>query len=133
MALLGKAQILAADDIDYEDVSVPKWGGEVRVRGLSGIERDKYEKSLIRTNKSGQQEPNIDFATARLVAWCSVDENNSRLFHGEDEVKELAAKSASCLQRVFEVACKLSGLTPDDVEEMVEGFGETRSGSSTSD
>lgn len=132
MALLGKAQILAADDIDYEDVPVPKWGGEVRVRGLSGIERDKYEKSLIRM-KNGQQEPNIDFATARLVAWCAVDENNSRLFHGEDEVKELAAKSASALQRVFDVACRLSGLTQSDVEEMVEGFDKAPSGSSTSD
>lgn len=132
MALLSKAQILAANDIATEDVSVPEWGGEVRIRGLSGIERDKYEKSLVR-QRNGQMEQVIDFATARLVAWCAVDEDNSRLFRGEDEVKELAQKSSAALQRCFNVAARLSGLTEQDIAEMTEGFGSTPSGSSTSD
>lgn len=132
MALLGKSQILAAEDSVYEDVPVPEWGGEVRIRGLSGIERDRYEKSLVRM-KNGQMEQVIDFATARLVAWAAVDENNSRLFVGEDEVKQLAAKSSVALQRCFNVAARLAGLTESDIAEMTEGFGSAPSESSTSD
>lgn len=131
MALLSKAQILQADDNAYEDVDVPEWGGQVRIRSLSGIERDKYEKSLIR-QRNGQMEQVIDFATARLVAWAAVDENNSRLFNGEDEVKELATKSSAALQRCFNVAARLAGLTESDIAEMTEGFGSSPSGSSTS-
>lgn len=131
MALLNKAKILAAQDDVYEDVPVPEWGGEVRIRGLSGIERDKYEKSLVRM-RNGQMEQVVEYATARLVAWAAVDENNSRIFQGEDEVKQLAAKSSVALQRCFNVAARLAGLTQEDIAEMTEGFGNAPSGSSTS-
>lgn len=121
MALLGKTEILNADDIPFKDVKVPEWGGEVRVRGLSGAERDRYEQSCLRLNK-GKPEANVRDATARLAAWCMIDENNSRLFVNEDEVKELGRKSASALQRVFDAAAELSGLRAGDVEAMVGDF-----------
>lgn len=131
MALLKKDQILAANDIPTQEVAVPEWGGEVLLRGLSGIERDKYEASCV-AMKNGQQVPKVEYATARLVAWCAVDENNSRIFIGEDEVRELAQKSSSAIQRLFNVACQLSGLTERDVEELTAGFDGAPSGSSTS-
>lgn len=121
MALLSKDQILSADDTQYEDVPVPEWGGEVRIRGLSGTEVDRYEQSVLRLRK-GKQDLALMNATARLVAWCMIDEDGSRLFVNEDEVKELGKKSGVALQRCFDIAAKLSGLRPGDVEAMVENF-----------
>lgn len=121
MALLSREQIDNADDTEYEIVPVPQWGGEVKIKGLTGTEVDRYEQSVLRLRK-GKQDLALQNATARLVAWCMVDENNSRLYQNEDEVKELGKKSGVALQRCFDVAAKLSGLRPGDVEAMVESF-----------
>lgn len=118
MALLTKDQIIAVDDIPTEEVKVPEWGGSVLVRGLSGTERDRYEQSILH----GGKKADLANATARLLSWTIVDENNSRLFITDGEVKELGKKSAQAIQRVFDVATRLSGLTPSDVEEMTESF-----------
>lgn len=130
MALLGKTEIVNADDVQFEEIPVPEWGGEVRIKGLSGTEVDDYEASILRMRK-GKQDFTLKNATARLVAWCLVDENNSRLFQNEDEVRELGRKSGVALQRCFDVAARLSGLRQDDVQAMVEDFDGPQSGSST--
>jgi hypothetical protein len=128
MGLLGKGQIQNVNDVQFEDIRVPEWDDAaedgvaiVRIRGLSGDEVDKYEASLMRLRK-GKPDLAIQSATARLVAWCLVDENMSRLFVNEDEVKELGKKSGKALQRCFDKAAELSGLRPGDVEAMVGDF-----------
>ena len=47
MTYLSRDTILQREDIKTEDVEVPEWGGTVRVRGMSGVERDAFEASLI--------------------------------------------------------------------------------------
>ena len=48
MTLLSKTAILAAQDLQTEDVEVPEWGGAVRVRSFTGRERDAFEAGMIR-------------------------------------------------------------------------------------
>jgi len=43
LTLLTKDAILAAEDAVFEDVHVSEWGGTVRVKALSGLERDRFE------------------------------------------------------------------------------------------
>ena len=38
---LTRDDILAADDMAYQNVSVPEWGGSVRVRTLCGADRSR--------------------------------------------------------------------------------------------
>lgn len=121
MALLNRDQIESADDTPFEIVSVPEWGGDVKIVGLSGEDVDRYEASVLRLRK-GKPDVALQNATARLVAWCMVDENNSRLFPNEGDVKMLGKKSGKALQKCFDVAARLSGLRPEDVEAMVENF-----------
>ncbi|MFE3382837.1 hypothetical protein [Streptomyces anulatus] len=44
---LSAEQILDADDLAIEDVPVPEWGGTVRVKGMSGTERDRFEAGFV--------------------------------------------------------------------------------------
>ena len=44
---LTRDAILQATDLTFEDVAVPEWGGVVRVRGLTGTERDAFEASVV--------------------------------------------------------------------------------------
>jgi hypothetical protein len=122
MAILNKDMILGADDMKTIDVPVPEWGGDVRLRTLTGGERDKFESdSIDQRGKSNKM--NLVNLRARLVALCAIDESGKRMF-GDNEVTKLGAKSAAVLDRLFTAAQKLNGMTQEDVEELTEGFEE---------
>ena len=129
--MLSREQILSADDRKTEDVEVPEWGGTVRVRALSGAERDAYEAGLVQLRSDGTRRLTMQNARARLVSLSLCDEQGNRLFSDAD-VSELGDKSAAALERVFDVASRLSGLTDGDIEEMAETFADAPSGDSTS-
>jgi hypothetical protein len=129
--LLSREQIIGADDRKTKDVPVPEWGGTVRVRGLSGRERDSYEASIVQVSSSGSRRVSLENLRARLVSFACVDEEGNRLF-SDDDVLALGDKSAAALERVFDEARKLSGLTEGDVEELAEGFGDAPNEPSTS-
>lgn len=105
-------QILAAEDIGSEDLAVDEWGGvKVRVRGLTGTERDAYEAKAVALRNGGQDvELRLADFRARLVVKCLYDpESNERIF-ADSEVSALGGKSAVVLERLFMVAQRLSGL-----------------------
>lgn len=134
MALLNKDQILGADDLPSEDVDmsdIPGWDGEVRIRALTGAERDRFETSLVTQNGKSMKR-NLQNMRARLVALCVVDSDGERVLTDADAAK-LGGKSAAALDRLFDVAQRLSGLSNADVTELAEVFGDAQSASSTSD
>lgn len=114
--LLGREAIFAVSDLQTEDVSVPEWGGTVRVKGLTGSERDAFEESCV----SGKGK-NVSFKMtnirAKLVAKTVVDEEGNLIFK-EADVEALGKKSGAALDRVFSVAQRISGITKEDIEEL---------------
>lgn len=122
---LTKEQIFAADDIQFEDVPVPEWGGTVRVKSLMGNERDGLEASMI-VGKGKNAQVNLENLRAKLVARSCVDENGKRIFEDAD-IPALARKSALALNRVYEVAQRLSGISQEDVDELTKNSEATQS------
>ena len=45
--LLNKEQIRQAADIQTQDIEVPEWGGTVRLKSLTGAERDRFEAGVV--------------------------------------------------------------------------------------
>lgn len=134
MDWLTREAILEADDIQEEVVQVPEWGGKVLVRGLTGSQRDDYEATLQR-GKGTNKEINLRNARAKLVMWSVVNaqtQARERLF-SEQDVERLGKKSAAALQRVFDAAARLSGLSAKDLDELTENFDYGQSDGSTSD
>ena len=113
---LSRDQILAAQDIERELVSVPEWGGEVWVYGLTGAELDQFQLEITRMKG---QKAEVDLANVRskLAALAMRDDGGKRLFSDAD-VDVLSQKSARPLARVFDAAQRLSGLTADEVERI---------------
>ena len=118
--ILTRDEILKAQDIDYEVVEVPEWGGEVRVRAMTAAERDAFEASILRQTKSGVQVEMVNLR-ARLCAMTIVDEDGKRIFSDSD-VAELGKKSAAALQRVFDVAMRLSKFGNEDIQNLAENL-----------
>ena len=131
MSLLSKTAILAAQDLQTEDVEVPEWGGAVRVRSFTGRERDAFEASMVRGDGKDRK---VDLTNmrARLVGLTVIDETGQRLFTDE-EVDLLGAKSGAALDRVFAIAQKLNGLSGADVEEFSKNSNGVPSAVSISD
>ena len=129
--ILSRDAILKASDIKTETVPVPEWGGDVLVRGMDGSERDQYEQSVMVQNSKNTR-VNMKNARAKLVVLSVVDEAGKRLFSQAD-VDALSKKSAAALNRVFNVAARLSGITEGDLAEITEELAENPFGALPTD
>lgn len=122
MNLLSKSAILQAEDLVHEDVPVPRWGGAVRVRMMTGLERDQFRAAIAAENGGVSVGK---FAAALLAVTC-IDVDGNRLFSVED-VEALQAKAADALDLPAAVAMRLNGLGGQAVEDAVKN---SRSGQS---
>lgn len=118
--ILTKDEILSAQDIKTEEVEVIEWGGSVLVRGLTALERDRFEASVI-SQHGKSVKVKMEGARAKLASLTIVDEDGKRIFSQADLAK-LSGKSAGALNRVYNVAARLSGITDEDLEEITQDF-----------
>ena len=140
---LTRDDILGADDLPTEVVEVPEWGKKgggckVRVIGLTAQSRAQYEAGFTKQMRKGdgtieytQNRPVLMQLRERLAAFTIVDQNGVRMFQ-ESDIAALGKKSAAALQRVFEVAQRLSGMTKQDIEDLEKNLDETDADSSSS-
>ena len=131
-----KDQILNVPDRATEDVPVPEWGFRVTVKALSGTDRDKYQADFwqLVPDKAGMRVTgfNRQNQMARLVALSIVNADGRPMFTDADVIA-LGQKSAVALERVSDVAMRLSGLQAATVEALKDGLKETRNGTHGSD
>lgn len=114
--LLTRDAILNAQDLRYQIVEVPEWGGDVRVRGLSARERLDIIKSITDADGKVDTAKSVDLQI-KVPFLCMVDDTGARLFTDVADVARLGEKSTAALDRVFDAARKLSGLSDDALEQ----------------
>ncbi len=114
MTLLTREEILKKDDLSYEEVNVPEWGGIVRLYEITAAQRDHLEMAISGLLKD---QPEVKNIRAKLVSLSLKDENGKLLFPKEKDVLTLGKKSAKVIERLFSVAQELSGMSKDFGEE----------------
>lgn len=120
--LLNRDAILGAEDKSFEDVDVPEWGGTVRIAGMSGGDRNAYQASMVVVGPNGSvQRLNMADQLAKLLSRSIVDEEGNRVFSDKD-LKALSSKDGAVLDRLGDVALRLSGLRKEDVEAKAANF-----------
>ncbi len=110
--LLSKEAILAAQDLETQDIEVPQWGGVVRVRVMTGADREAFYQSIQDLDPKSK----VRRISMLLIALCAVDEEGNRLFTEED-VETLARKSSKAIERVAKAIVRLNRLNEEAVEE----------------
>ena len=110
---LTKEQIFAADDLKTKEVDVPEWGGKVKLRTMTGTERESYFRRLMKHR--ADEIPKDLFQT--LVVICAVDDNGKQLFT-MDDLPELAKKNGAVLDRLTKAAGDLNGLSDNSIDEL---------------
>jgi hypothetical protein len=118
MAFATRDQLLTLVTLPREIVAAPELGAgvEVIVQGMSGAQRDQWEASLI-VGKGRKRDVSTANIRAKLVAQCCVSEDGRRLFSDED-AEELGRIRVDVLNRLWNVAQRLSGVTEEDAEEL---------------
>jgi len=108
-------------------------GRPVRIRALSGTERDAWDAGMVVMGSQGNvQRVRLEDKRARLLVMALVDEDGQRLFDDRD-VKALGAKNGTVLDRLYAIASDLSGLNPQAVEAAAGNSAAAPSGASTTD
>ena len=130
MTFLTRDQILQANDLETRSLDVPEWGGAVRVRALTGVERDALEASAIQ-GKGKNRDVNLTNFRAKLCARAIVDEQGKRIFEDAD-IAALGRKSSGALSKVYNLAAELSGISDADVDELTKNSESGQSGDSGS-
>jgi hypothetical protein len=132
-----REKVLGLTELPREWVPTPEWAaafdGEadkcgVWVQALSGSERDQHEQAMLYQREKSEDGivPNI---RAMLLVRSIIHEDGAKVFRPSD-VKALGQLSAAALDRCYTVASKLSGIGPEQAEEM-EKNSETAPGSSS--
>lgn len=122
--ILTREDILGADDRTFEEVTVPEWGGQVRVYVMSAQLGAQYGHMIERLND--------DLHLATAVVFTACDDAGEPLF-GVEDIEALAAKSKNAVQRVARVSIRLNRFTANEVDQMAEGFLATPNADSPSD
>lgn len=106
--------IVAADDRKYEDVEVPEWGNvKIRVCGLSGTERDAFEAKMVSVRSNKDVDVQLHNHRSKLLVKCLLDPETDQRIFGDNEVNALGAKSGAVLDRLHDIAVRLSGMDED--------------------
>lgn len=116
---LTRDDILKAQDIRIEELDVPEWGGTLFIKSLNGEERDQLESSLIEMDvKKGQpKRMKTEALRSSLAALSICDKDGNKLFSIHD-IRALAKKSASALDRVAFKAQEMAGISEDGIKKL---------------
>lgn len=100
---LSREDILGANDLPYEDVPVPQWGGAVRLRPMT------MQEALDITKESP------DALAARILVLTAVNDEGKHLFTAED-IPALSGKSSVAMKGLLQKALELNGLGENSVK-----------------
>lgn len=125
MTTLSKDAILGANDIKTEVVSIPEWGGSVRVSVMSGLARDAF-MAMQEGKASGHS-----VFQAHLLAATLVSDDGSLIFT-EADIGALRAKSRVVLDKLVDVALRINGMTVTAIEDAEKNSDAAQSGDSGS-
>lgn len=100
MTTLNREQILGAPDLQFQNLDVPEWGGQVRIRQLSMLDVEHINSS---TNNNTRK-------MALAVALSIVDDDGKQLFTMED-ADGILGHSAPAINRLSAAVATLNGWT----------------------
>jgi hypothetical protein len=121
--VIDRAAFLENTAIPREDVPVPELGegAVVPVWGMTAGERTKFEQSMLGKDGKQNKAKLAEIRQLLVVATCRNDDG-SPLFTAED-VAAIGQKRADIIERIVNVAQRLSGFSGADLEATVKNSG----------
>ena len=106
-------QILAADDIGTQTITVEQWGVDLEVRTLSAVHRSR----MLQTCSLPDGSVDLDRLYPMLIIATVYDPDTGEQVFSESDMTSLQEKSASAIEFVAQAAMQMSGMTAKAVDE----------------
>lgn len=119
-----KDRIRDLDDTQWKEVPIPEWGeGTVLwVRTPTHQEKMDWELALAR-KVNGKVRLSLQQAQFRFIALVTHEAKGDGVrFFSPDDWEWVRSKGNAPIQRLFDAAHKLSGVTSTDVDELFENL-----------
>lgn len=131
--------VFAFNDMVIEKVHVKEWNMDLFVRSLNGAEKARWEFSAvdITANPRLHESPTrivktrMETSRERLVEAATCNEDGSRFFKDGDAA-QIGRKNANALSTLYDAAARLSGISQQDLDEVVKNSEADPSAGSTS-
>lgn len=105
-------QILSKDDVHKEILTVPQWGVEVAVHGMSGAARTQ----MIQNAADNDGVMNFAKMMPDIVIMCTYDPATGEQVFSENDREALMLKSGAALDLIVNTAMRISGLIDGAVD-----------------
>ena len=115
-------KILAAQDIPAEVVTIPEWGVDVLVRGMSAGDRITLMQNAF---DQATQQVNMSIVYPDVVVACAFDPASDEAIFTDADKPAILAKSSAAVEKLANVGLRLSGIGKD--EQDAAGKGSSRS------
>ena len=115
MSLLNKHQIFASNDLKSQIISIPEWGGNIKIRVMSIGERLTLDSLKI-----DEDDKDMNLAFNWIIKSC-IDENDKLLFDDpEEDIKFLKGKSSDSILKLFNAILSLNKQSQDDIDDLAK-------------
>ena len=121
-AMLSADDIWAAHDIREDVVSVPEWGGNVRIRALTLEQMATLANRATKRQPNGQEAIDRETSVALTLVYGMIEPKLS-----EKDVPKLLAKSANAVTRIVQAITAL-GVTDEAVTDAAKSDAAKRNG-----
>lgn len=124
---MNREEFLSFQDVVIEPVEIKEMGATLFVRSLSAGEKARWEMDPLSVNNNAKEgQKTVTFvrdrmATARerLVEISVCNEDGSRFFK-EGDASAIGRKNAAIVSKLYDAAARLSGITKEDLDEIVK-------------
>jgi hypothetical protein len=122
---VNRDEFLAFQDLVIEKVHIREMNADMFVRSLNAGEKARWEFEPISVNNNGKgntvqlTKDRMVTARERLVELATCNEDGSRYFKDGD-ASAIGRKNANVVSALYDVAARLSGITKEDLEEIIK-------------
>lgn len=136
---MDREDFLNFNDLVIEPVHIKEMKVTLHVRSLFANEKAKWEFEPILVNNNAKQgnsaitltKDRMVTARERLVELATCNPDGSRYFK-EGDASRIGQKNASVVSTLYDAAARLSGITKEDLEEIVKNSEPSPSASTSS-
>lgn len=115
---LDKTAFLKPVPVDLVEFEIPELGGSVFIRGMTVVERSKFERQF-RTRKGDTNERKMNEIRQRMLIACVCNSDGQQLLN-EADVEAIGKQRADIVERLVNAAQIACGMSTDDMADLVK-------------
>lgn len=115
--ILSAEELLAMEDVDSQEVYIPKWGRSVRIREITKAQHQQMRKDALKIDTKGGYQFNVDLYERKLLQASMAEPELT-----DAEVSTLMQKSAQAIEYLLGEIKKINGMDEEAKKEMALSF-----------